>query len=134
MKHPAFRLSVIFLSIGVLVSYFAYYFYAKDRPVSRPDFSPSSSIKVSEESVSIDFASCTPDLKLVDTPIGSTIIEVRGKEFDECVINYDRGGDDATLDQKLMNHCSIPTEKELMSFPIINTEVTFKGIAEFCGK
>lgn len=126
------KIIIILLVIALLVTYIAFNMYRADRPTVQPDESASRAIQVTGNEVTIRVDLCAPDLRRVDTFSQSSIIEVAGKEFDVCLINYGPAIHDRNLNQKLPNRCAIPTSRETVMFPVFRRGVDFSSIAEFC--
>ncbi|MBP9690677.1 hypothetical protein KBD81_01210 [Candidatus Woesebacteria bacterium] len=123
--------------IGVLVScviltYIILQVYQMDRPKATPDSSFSRAIQLESDTVTVDLTACTPDLRRIDTFSQSTIIEVAGREFDVCLINYGPALHDRNLNQKLPTRCAVPVEREKISFPILKKGVDLTSLTEFC--
>lgn len=120
------------LIIALIGTYIAFNSYRADRPTATPDLSSSRSIQIIEKEVVIDVETCTPDLRKIETVNSQTIVEVAGKEFDECLINYGPSLHDRNLNQKLPTRCSVPTTREKMTFPLLNRGIDFSSLKEFC--
>lgn len=120
------------LILIALILWGAYSMYASQRPTAKPDTSPGRSIQVIDKTVTINTATCTPDLRRVDAPRSGWIIEVAGKDFDICLVNYGEATHDRNLNQKLPNRCEIPQEKETITLTIVNRAVLFDGLKQYC--
>ena len=117
----------------VIIASIVYNLYSADRPKVEPDLSAGRSIQVTDSLVTLDTGVCKPDLRKVDTlRSGSTIIEVGGKEFDVCIVNYGPALHDRNLNQKLPTRCLVPIEREQIELPISNRGIAFTELEEFC--
>ncbi len=127
------KIIIAVLILLVIISSIAYNMYSSDRPKAKPDVSAGRSIQVTDSHVTLDTGVCKPDLRKVDTlRSGSTIIEVGGKEFDVCIVNYGPALHDRNLNQKLPTRCLVPIEREKVELPISNRGISFAELEEFC--
>lgn len=126
------KIIIGFLIVALFATYFAFTSYRAERPTVSPDLSSSRSIQVIDKEVIIDVEICTPDLRKIETVSSQTIVEVAGKEFDECLINYGPSLHDRNLNQKLPTRCSVPSTREKLTFPLLNRGIDFDSLQEFC--
>ncbi len=126
------KIIIALLVVAALIASFIYSMYSANRPTVEPDLSAGRAIQVSKEEIVIDTGTCKPDLRRVDTLSGATIIEVAGKEFDVCLLNYGPALHDRNLNQKLPIRCAVPIEREQVKFPIFNRGIDFAEIEEYC--
>lgn len=121
------------LTLLVIFASVAYNLYSADRPKVQPDISSGRSIQVTDSLITVDTGVCTPDLRRIDTVrSGSIIIEVGGKEFDVCLVNYGPALHERNLNQKLPTRCVVPHEREQLELPILNKGIDFSELEEFC--
>jgi len=120
------------LVFAVLILYLSLWLYGADRPKAKPDESSARSIQVEKKIITIDTKECTSDLRRVESPRSAWIIEVAGKEFDVCLINYGEATHDRNLNQKLSTRCAIPAERETVSFEIQPRGIVFDSIKQYC--
>jgi hypothetical protein len=130
--NKRFKIIVGVLLSIVILTYIVLEMYKSNLPTAVPDSSFSRAIQLEADTVTIDITACTPDLRRIDTFSQSSIIEVAGKEFDVCLINYGPALHDRNLNQKLPTRCAVPTEREKFSFPIQKKGVDFSSLTEFC--
>lgn len=127
------KITIAVLILIVISAYVAFNMYSANRPTTTPDVSSGRSIQVSDSLVTLSTGECKPDLRRIDTlRSGSIIIEVAGKEFDVCEVNYGPAVHDRNLNQKLLTRCLVPTEQEKIEIPILNKGIDFAEIEEFC--
>lgn len=120
------------LLFAVIVLNIFLWFYSADRPKAKSNESSTRSIQVSKKTISIDTKTCMPDLRKIETARSAWIIEVAGKDFDLCLINYGEATHDRNLNQKLSTRCEVPAEQELVSFEIQPRGVVFDSIQQYC--
>ncbi len=126
------KLTIGVLILAVIVLNLSLWIYSADRPKTKPDESSSRSIQVEKKIITIDTKTCTPDLRRVESPRSAWIIEVAGKDFDFCLINYGVATHDRNLNQKLSTRCELPAERETVSFEIQPRGVVFDSIKQYC--
>jgi prepilin-type N-terminal cleavage/methylation domain-containing protein len=99
---------------------------------TQPDFSDNRTLQESGNTVSIDFAKCTPDLRRFDVSFGSTTIEVKGKEGGSCHINYGGEVENPNWDGKLGTSCNVPSSIGVKQFTKGNEGVDLSSISQYC--
>jgi|GEM_PF-2274851 len=126
---------IILLGAAVILTYIILNAYGEDRPTISEDLSSDRSIQITDDTITIDLSACKPDLRRIDTFSGGVIVEVAGKEFGDCLINYGVATHDRNLNQKLPNRCIVPTgDDRPLSLTIKKSSVDFTPIEQHCSK
>lgn len=98
----------------------------------KPDLSEDRTIQEDEETISIDFSSCTQDKRTIWLPMDSVIVEVRRKDNGNCIMNYGSEAEQAKWSKSLPWNCSVPTDQGEMEFVKTNVDINFESIQEYC--
>lgn len=131
------RKLIVFVALLILVAIgFSLLFICRRNkavyPVTQPDNSQERTIQENNGIVTVNFGKCTLDIATIFVGFGSTLIEVRGKQGDKCLMYLGGEVENPSYDGRLGTRCEVPISIGKRGFNKSNYGVDFSSIQDYC--